>query len=164
MMGSTEAPGDVFLGTLLRGPRENCLRVSVLDELTHVKERGEIAHARSLLHRVGDDGDGVLALELADELLDARGGDGVERGRRLPVLIQVNVSGEAQKHGVAPGALSALVEAVAELPGLALDGVMSIGAEVERAEAARRWFVATRELRDRAARETGRSMAVRAAG
>jgi PLP dependent protein len=92
------------------------------------------------------------------ELARALSRHAVESGRRLPVLIQVNVSDEPQKHGVAPDTLSALVDAVAELPGLALDGVMSIGAEVERPEAARRYFVATRELRDRTERETGRSL------
>ncbi len=92
------------------------------------------------------------------ELARALSRHAVQTGRRLKTLVQVNVSGEPQKHGVEPGALPALVEAVAALPGLALDGVLSIGAEVEQAEAARRYFVATRELRDRAARDTGRSL------
>jgi uncharacterized pyridoxal phosphate-containing UPF0001 family protein len=70
-------------------------------------------------------------------------------------MVQVNVSGKSQKHGVEPRALPGLVEAVSGLEALELDGVMSIGAEVERAEEARRFFAATRELRDRAARETG---------
>ncbi len=42
------------------------------------------------------------------------------------VLIEVNVSGEGAKHGVAPDALMQLVEGVAALDGLALRGLMTI--------------------------------------
>ncbi len=76
-------------------------------------------------------------------------------GRVLRVLIQVNVSGESQKHGVAPEALPALVEGLVKLPALALDGVMAIGAAVDRAEDARRFFSAARALRDRCEASTG---------
>ena len=76
-------------------------------------------------------------------------------GLKLPVMVQVNVSEEASKFGVAPEELSRLVERVAGLAGLALDGVMSIGPEVARPEEARPYFVRTRELRDAAERETG---------
>ncbi|WP_119153160.1 YggS family pyridoxal phosphate-dependent enzyme [Caldimonas tepidiphila] len=44
----------------------------------------------------------------------------------LQVCLQVNVSGEASKSGVAPGELPALAHAVAALPGLRLRGLMSI--------------------------------------
>jgi PLP dependent protein len=74
---------------------------------------------------------------------------------RLPVLIQVNISNEGSKFGVAPEAASRLVERVATLKGLALDGLMSIGAPVVRPEDARGGFARTREVRDRAERETG---------
>lgn len=53
----------------------------------------------------------------------------------LNVLIQVNVSGEASKSGVAPGAVPALAAAIAALPRLSLRGLMAIpepGAGVER--------------------------------
>jgi len=55
----------------------------------------------------------------------------------LEVCIQVNVSGEASKGGVAPERLPALAEAVAALPRLRLRGLMSIPAESE-GEAAQR--------------------------
>jgi pyridoxal phosphate enzyme (YggS family) len=76
-------------------------------------------------------------------------------GRTLDVMVQVNASGEPQKHGVAPAELIELVAAVAELPALRLDGIMSIGARVDRASDARPFFAATREHRDRAERATG---------
>jgi PLP dependent protein len=44
----------------------------------------------------------------------------------LQVCLQVNVSGEASKSGVAPAALPALARAVAALPNLRLRGLMSI--------------------------------------
>jgi pyridoxal phosphate enzyme (YggS family) len=52
------------------------------------------------------------------------------------VLLEVNVGGEAQKHGVAPGDLKELVEAVVAEEGLALRGLMTVppdgGPEVAR--------------------------------
>jgi PLP dependent protein len=44
----------------------------------------------------------------------------------LKCLIQVNISGEPQKHGVAPDALPALVKAVQALPQLAFCGLMGM--------------------------------------
>jgi len=46
----------------------------------------------------------------------------------LQVCIEVNVSGEASKGGVAPAELPALAAAVAKLPGLQLRGLMAIPA------------------------------------
>jgi pyridoxal phosphate enzyme (YggS family) len=45
---------------------------------------------------------------------------------RLNVLIQVNISGEATKSGVAPGEVASLARAAAALPRLALRGLMGI--------------------------------------
>jgi pyridoxal phosphate enzyme (YggS family) len=44
----------------------------------------------------------------------------------LQVCLQVNISGEASKSGVAPSELAALARAVAALPGLRLRGLMAI--------------------------------------
>ena len=44
----------------------------------------------------------------------------------LEVLVQVNVSGEASKSGVAPGEAAALARAVASLPRLRLRGLMAV--------------------------------------
>ena len=44
----------------------------------------------------------------------------------LEVLVQVNVSGEASKSGVAPGEVPALAKVVANLPRLRLRGLMSV--------------------------------------
>jgi pyridoxal phosphate enzyme (YggS family) len=51
-----------------------------------------------------------------------------ELGRELRVLLQVNATGEEQKHGVQPAdALDLAREVVAAGPSLALDGVMAMG-------------------------------------
>ncbi|MFE5291930.1 YggS family pyridoxal phosphate-dependent enzyme [Isoptericola sp. NPDC056618] len=51
-------------------------------------------------------------------------------GRTLDVLVQVNVSGEESKSGVAPDDAAALALDVAALPGLRLTGFMTIGARL----------------------------------
>jgi pyridoxal phosphate enzyme (YggS family) len=63
----------------------------------------------------------------------------------LQVCLQVNVSGEASKSGVALNELPALAHAVAALPGLRLRGLMSIPEPVDGFEAQR---VPHRRLRE----------------
>lgn len=71
----------------------------------------------------------------------------------LAVLIQVNVSGEASKRGVAPEEASALAHAVARLPRLRVRGLMAIP-EPERDPARQRVpFARLRELLERLQRE-----------
>ena len=89
------------------------------------------------------------------ELAAALSRRAVAAGRTLPVLVEVNVSGEASKFGVAPEGLESLLEAVAALPGLVLDGLMTVGPRVGRPEDARRGFADLRRLRDRAGRKLG---------
>ena len=80
------------------------------------------------------------------------------RGMRVRVLVEVNVGGEASKHGVAPDRLEELISRMRGLPGLALDGLMTIGHPVERADQARADFVRLRTLRDRVERATGAAL------
>ncbi len=51
-----------------------------------------------------------------------------EAGRVLPVLVQVNISGEASKSGVAPGSAHEFMASIAEMPNLRLRGVMGMAA------------------------------------
>jgi pyridoxal phosphate enzyme (YggS family) len=63
-----------------------------------------------------------------------------QRPEHLPplnVCVQVNVSGEASKSGVAPADLPALARAVAKLPRLRLRGLMSIPQAVQGFDAQR---------------------------
>ena len=80
---------------------------------------------------------------LAREVPDA-GVDG-----RYPVLLQVNVDDDPSKAGFGPTDLPAALEALADLAGLEVRGLMTIGRLANDAEAARPTFVALRELSDR---------------
>lgn len=66
----------------------------------------------------------------------------------LQVCIEVNVSGEQTKSGVAPEALPALARTVHALPRLRLRGLMAIPEPTADLELARRRFRLVRELRD----------------
>lgn len=68
------------------------------------------------------------------------------QGRIQPVLIEVNVGGEASKHGVLIGEAPALVAALRNLPSLALEGLMTIPPPTPDAEGARPFFSALRKL------------------
>lgn len=65
---------------------------------------------------------GVDRIKIAQRLNDARPAD----LPRLQICLQVNISGEASKSGVAPNALLELVKAVSALPKLTLRGLMTI--------------------------------------
>ena len=71
----------------------------------------------------------------------------------LNVCIEVNVSGEATKSGVAPEALAALAKRVAALPRLALRGLMAIPEPTPDAELQRKRFREVRVLKDKLAGE-----------
>lgn len=64
----------------------------------------------------------------------------------LQVCLQVNISGEASKSGVAPAEVPALAQAVALLPGLRLRGLMAIPEPEDDPAAQRRPFAAMRAL------------------
>lgn len=66
----------------------------------------------------------------------------------LQVCLQVNVSSEASKGGVAPRDVLPLAQAVRALPRLVLRGLMSIPAPADGLEAQRRPHRVLRELRD----------------
>jgi pyridoxal phosphate enzyme (YggS family) len=66
----------------------------------------------------------------------------------LQVCLQVNVSGEASKSGLAPEAVAPLAEAVAGLPRLHLRGLMCIPEPTEDAALLRARFASLRALKD----------------
>ena len=66
----------------------------------------------------------------------------------LNVCIQVNVSGEASKSGVAPGEELALAEAIGRLPRLRLRGLLGIPEPTSDVGLQRRRFALLRELKD----------------
>lgn len=78
----------------------------------------------------------------------------VEEEARPRVLLQVNVSGEPQKAGIAvadlesPGGVADLRAALERLQAAAVVGLMTIAPLVESADEARPWFRRLRELRE----------------
>ena len=64
----------------------------------------------------------------------------------LNVCLQVNISGEASKSGVAPGETAALVQAIAALPRLKLRGLMAIPEPTPDTALRRGRFALLREL------------------
>jgi hypothetical protein len=67
-------------------------------------------------------------------------------GRTLQVLVQVNTSGEATKHGVAPEGAIGLCSELARLPGLQLRGLMCVPEPREDPEQVRPEFRTLAEL------------------
>ena len=72
-----------------------------------------------------------------------------ELGIRLPVLLQVNVSGEESKEGMALANAPALARQIVALPHLEVQGLMTIAPLVQDAEEVRPVFRGLRTLRDR---------------
>jgi pyridoxal phosphate enzyme (YggS family) len=94
----------------------------------------------------------VHSLRLAEKLSRA----GLEEGREVAVLVQVNTSGEESKSGFAlEGSLEA-IQRVAELPGLRVDGLMTMAPLVDDERTLRDAFAGLRETRDRLRRVTER--------
>ncbi len=73
----------------------------------------------------------------------------------LPVLLQVNVSGEASKSGLCPADVAEAVVAANRLQKVEVRGLMTIPPFAPDPEKARAHFRALRELRDRLQDETG---------
>jgi len=91
----------------------------------------------------------VDRLELAAEL-DRRARTA---GRIVPILVEVNVSGEESKSGVPLTEAIDLVRAIAPLQNLSIRGLMTMPPWFDDPQEARPCFKALRELRDRIAGE-----------
>lgn len=78
--------------------------------------------------------------------------------RPVPILLEVNVGGEATKSGVALEALGALARAAQARSGVVLRGLMAIPPPVETAEDARPAFRLLRSLRDNLQEQLGQAL------
>ncbi len=74
-------------------------------------------------------------------------------GQTLPILLEVNVSGEASKAGLRPQDVAPAVETILELPGLRIDGLMTMAPIVDEPEQARPVFRDLAMLRERLRRQ-----------
>ncbi|MBA3609543.1 MAG: YggS family pyridoxal phosphate-dependent enzyme [Chthoniobacterales bacterium] len=103
-------------------------------------QKNKIRHALPLFEMFH----GVDSLALAQDMERIAEEDGMQPR----VLLEVNVAGEASKHGFTSEAIRRDLEAVLSLGRLTVEGLMTIPPLAPEAEAARRYFVALRELRD----------------
>jgi pyridoxal phosphate enzyme (YggS family) len=94
--------------------------------------------------------DSVDSLRLAEKLNSAA----EKLGKRVPVLLELNLGGEESKSGVAPVSqeFGALLESAARLEHLEFRGLMTIPPFTEDPEGARPFFRRLREIRDNVAR------------
>ena len=93
------------------------------------------------------------------KLLDALDRHAGEAGRRLEVLVQVNVSGERSKSGLSPEAAPEALAIGNRLRNVRVRGLMTIPPPAEDPETSRPYFRKLRELRDAWAAETGMELA-----
>lgn len=87
----------------------------------------------------------------------------VARDTLVRILLEVNVSGEASKSGLAPAEARSLLDEVLALPGLSLEGVMTM-APAHDPSAARATFSGLRELRDVLRSDSGLALDVLSCG
>jgi pyridoxal phosphate enzyme (YggS family) len=97
-------------------------------------------------------------------LIDALEREAERLGRRLPVLLQVNVAGEAQKAGCSPDDAAALAARLLAAPGFDLRGLMTIAPLVPDPEQVRPVFAGLRDLRDALREQTGAALSVLSMG
>jgi pyridoxal phosphate enzyme (YggS family) len=88
--------------------------------------------------------DSVDSLKIATRLNTAA----LALNKKLPILIEVKLSHEESKHGIAPAELRGLLAALAPLESVIPSGLMTVPPWSEDPEAARPYFRELRRLRD----------------
>lgn len=169
------SPESVTLIGVTKGVAAPTVQAAVALGLTDVGEnrvqearekRGQLAPPPRRWHLIGhlQRNKAAHALELFDvihsvdslallETLEQQAG---RQGRQVPVLLQVNIAGEATKFGCRPEEALALARAAAACTHAPLAGLMTIPPWSAAAEAARPHFQALRGLRDELAEALGR--------
>ncbi len=122
-------------------------------------QTNKVRHAVRLFHLVESLDRQELARELEKRL--------ARMDRRMPVLLEVNTSGEPSKYGLPPepDALLQLAEFVlSQAPHLELRGLMTLGPYPPEEARSRRAFARLRELRDLLSRRLGMALPVLSMG
>lgn len=113
-------------------PKDLCLH------LIGTLQKNKVAQAiklYSMIHSV----DSIL---LAEQISNAS----MKNEVVTPILIQVNTSGEATKHGLTPEGWEPFLEKLLEMKGIQLDGLMTIGPHTMDEARIRRSFASLRNL------------------
>jgi pyridoxal phosphate enzyme (YggS family) len=100
----------------------------------------------------------VDSVDLAEELAKRAG------GVVQPILLAVNLGGEATKGGVTPEDAPAIAKALAAVTGTSLGGLMTMPPPSDDPEASRPQFEGLRALRDRLADQLGHPLPVLSMG
>ena len=82
-VGLSKSAGDIILRLFVLGVGEHSVSRASFNEFAFKEKRGEIAHARGLLHVVRDNHDGKSLAQLANQRLNAGGTARIKRGARL---------------------------------------------------------------------------------
>ncbi|MBL7224418.1 MAG: YggS family pyridoxal phosphate-dependent enzyme [Candidatus Brocadiae bacterium] len=110
-------------------------------------QRNKVRHALPLFEMIHS----VDSVRLARAIDERAAGE----GRRVPILLQCNTSGEESKFGLSPAALPELLDAILPLEHVAVNGLMTMAPFVADPEETRPGFAALRELADQARVRTG---------
>lgn len=129
-----------LLATLIEGP--DPLRLELIGALQSNKVRKAVAAVSRI--------QSVDSAELGARV----GRTATEMGLVVPVLIQVDLAGEASKSGVPEAGLFAALESLKLVAGIRVDGLMAIPPFLEDPNDVRPYFARLRALRDQA-RERG---------
>jgi pyridoxal phosphate enzyme (YggS family) len=113
-------------------------------------QRNKVERTLPLVHAIHS----IDSLRLL-EAVEAGCAAGLCPDRPLPVLLEVNASCEAAKHGFTPEEVPALAPMLAGLKAVRVDGLMTVAAYEEDPDRCRPTFVTLRELRDRLKRLVG---------
>jgi pyridoxal phosphate enzyme (YggS family) len=87
--------------------------------------------------------DSVDSLKLAKKISNAA----MRLEKTIPVLLEINTSGESQKHGFLPDQINE-IEACFNETNIKIEGLMTIGPRTTDLEKIRKSFIQLRELRD----------------
>ena len=82
------------------------------------------------------------------ELLDKLDRTAADTGHSPELLIQVDLAGEATKHGASPGEVPRLFQAAGACRAARVVGLMTLPPVPDTPEDSRRWFTRLRDLRD----------------
>lgn len=117
--------------------KDQAIQWHMIGNLQRNKARRTVPYC-SLIHSVG-------SMRLL-KTIDAIGG---EIDRRVECLLEINISGEAAKHGLAADELEEALEQAAELENVQIKGLMAMASLAGDAEANRNEFAMLRELKNK---------------
>ncbi|HYW81015.1 MAG TPA: YggS family pyridoxal phosphate-dependent enzyme [Thermoguttaceae bacterium] len=149
-VGPTEVRAVVAAGCTVLGesrPQQFCSKIEALDDLAvewhmigHL-QRNKVRRTLPLVSMV-QSADSQALIGAIDRIAG-------ELGLRMPILLEVNISGEEAKHGFMPDDVEPLLEELSRLFHIEIRGLMGMASLQAGADTARRDFAAMRRLAER---------------